>query len=810
MAVSTNLKRRIWPYALVVLTVGLLLAGGAGVRPASSRAQRAVTSVLPLAAQGPVSRELGRADRRYRVVATAGGYAVSNPSEQFAARFGSKGVEVRSGSGRLGLSLRAYGYGRVLHPVGAAALGVAANRIVYRRTGLVEWFVNGPLGLEQGFTLAAPPRGARVGRLTVALGLSGNMRGLLAPSRDAVTFTDRGRQHTLVYRGLVVTDARGRLLPASIELARGRLLLRVSDRAARYPVTIDPLVQQAKLTASDGGATDVLGGSVAVSGGTIVAGATGATVGPNDSQGAVYVFVKPAGGWANATETAKLTASDGVRNDNLGAAVSVSGDTIVAGAPSFGRGDAGAAYVFVKPAGGWANATETAKLTASVGQSDDELGASVAVSGDTIVAGARATVGANDHQGVAYVFVRPAGGWASATETARLTASDGARNDQLGSSVAISGDTVVAGAWFATVGTNPFQGAAYVFSRPVTGWANATETAKLTASDGATGDNLGRSVALSGDTIVAGAPSIPAVAGNGVGAAYVFVKPAGGWANATETAKLTASDGGIDLLGDSVAVSGDTIAAGAPSATVGGNDGQGAVYVFVKPAGGWASATETTRLTASDGASGDDFGISASSSGDTIAVGAWGATTAASPAQGAAYVFGLPAVADTTPPVLTLPNTISIDAIGPAGAIVSYMATAIDNLDPSPVVSCTPLSGSLFAIGDTSVNCTATDSAGNNATGAFTVHVRGAAEQLANLAADVHGVGPGTSLAATVAIAQLLLAHGQTHATCLTLTTFTLEVRAQTGKKIQPGTTLPSQAGSLIATAQRIENVIGC
>ena len=122
--------------------------------------------------------------------------------------------------------------------------------------------------------------------------------------------------------------------------------------------------------------------------------------------------------------------------------------------------------MFVRPRSGWADGTQTAKLTASDGASDNLLGLSAAISGDTVAAGADlATVGANASQGVAYVFVKPRSGWGDGTQTAELTASDGASLDRLGASVAVSGGTVVAGAPGATVSANLFQGAAYVFSR---------------------------------------------------------------------------------------------------------------------------------------------------------------------------------------------------------------------------------------------------------------------------------------------------------------------------------------------------------
>jgi hypothetical protein len=238
----------------------------------------------------------------------------------------------------------------------------------------------------------------------------------------------------------------------------------------------------------------------------------------------------------------------------------------------------GAAYVFVKPGSGWAGATQTAKLTASDGAALNVLGSSVAISGNTIAAGAASLAESFSPQAV-YVFVRHGSQWTNATQTAKLTASDGAPGDGFGSSVAISGDTLVAGANFATVGANARQGAAYVFVAPGSGWANATQTAKLTASDGAAFDNFGLSVGISGDTVVVGANLATEAANTDQGSLYVFVKGSS-WAKATQT-KLTASDGAsVDRLGSSVAISGNTIAAGAPGATVNANFLQGAAYVF--------------------------------------------------------------------------------------------------------------------------------------------------------------------------------------------------------------------------------------
>jgi hypothetical protein len=182
------------------------------------------------------------------------------------------------------------------------------------------------------------------------------------------------------------------------------------------------------------------------------------------------------------------------------------------------------------------------------------------------------------------VFVEPAAGWANAIQTAELTASDGRSSDYLGFSVGVSGNTVVAGAPYRQVGAHPSAGAVYVFVEPATGWANAVQTAELTASDGSSSDYLGLSTAISGDTITAGAP-YHQVAGHTLqGAAYVFVEPAAGWANAVQTAELTASGGSSsDYLGLSAALSGETLVAGAPGQQVGADTTQGAAIAFGIP-----------------------------------------------------------------------------------------------------------------------------------------------------------------------------------------------------------------------------------
>jgi FG-GAP repeat protein len=637
--------------SLAGLAAFALLAGVLVVRPfsgAGSRARQQTLSrgglmSLPLAARGPVSAALGRDERGYRVL----GLRARNPAQRLRVVFSDVGVTVASAKTRIHLALLAYGHGRALERVGSVSPKVLANRVAYSHGGVREWYANGPLGLEQGFDVARAPARGR-GALTLSLALSGDVRARL--QRTGVLL--RGPGAALRYGGLSASDAGGRTLRSWLELAPGRLLIHVDDRRAVYPLKIDPFVQQAELSASDGAEKDGLGFAVAVSGNTIVAGARLHRIGVN-KRGAVYVFTMPAGGWANATQNAELTASDGAETDGFGFAVAVSGNTIVAGAPFRHVGAntrQGAAYVFTMPAGGWANATQNAELTASDGATGDLLGDAVAVSGNTIVAGARSH---RAEQGAAYVFTMPAGGWANATQNAELTASE-AESDRLGFAVAVSGNTIVAGAPLHEVGANGEQGAAYVFTMPAGGWANATQSAELTASDGAEGDELGYSVAISGNTIVAGARFHRAEQG----AAYVFTMPASGWASATQRAELTASDGiEGDGLGFAVAVSGNTIVAGAPFHQVGANTRQGAAYIFTMPAAGWANATETAELAASDGGAGDLLGDAVAVSGNTIVAGAPKHKLGANREQGAAFVSTSPlsTLAGGSSSVLRLP-----------------------------------------------------------------------------------------------------------------------------------------------------------
>jgi hypothetical protein len=384
-----------------------------------------------------------------------------------------------------------------------------------------------------------------------------------------------------------------------------------------------PWRQLAKLTASDGKADDFFGDSVAVSGdgNTVVVGAPFA----NEA----YVFVKPASGWSNMTQVATLKPSG--ESTHFGITVTISGNTVVVG-NCFSCGT-GAAYVFVKPVGGWVDMTENAKLTNSDAKDFDDFGNAVSISGNAVVVGAPCGgFSGCAGPGEAYVFIKPASGWTSMTETARLTASDGQVGDLFGYVVSVSGTTVVAGAPLVPCGSSSC-GAAYIFVKPVGGWTTTTETAKL--SSPVKSDGFGFSVANNPNSIVMGAQ----YDSKAKGALYVFEKPKNGWNSTSKfTAKLTARDGvKSDILGYSVSIDARTIVGGAPQKA-----GQtGAAYVFVEPRLGWKTTSNfNAKLKAAHGARGDDFATSVAIRGNTIVSGACCATIVHNTRQGAAYIFG--------------------------------------------------------------------------------------------------------------------------------------------------------------------------
>jgi hypothetical protein len=378
--------------------------------------------------------------------------------------------------------------------------------------------------------------------------------------------------------------------------------------------------------AADGAAFNNFGFSVALDGETALVSAHRARVGTNNNQGAAYVFTRNGPIWV---QQQKLVATDGAALDQFGISVALDGDTALIGADQANVGDntnQGAAYVFRRSGTSW---SQEQKLLATDSAAFDGFGRSVALDGETALVGAyQADVGGNSNQGAAYVFTRSGTSW---SQQWKLVAADGAAGDWFGRAVALDGETALVGAHLATVGGNTWQGAAYVFTRSGTNWS---QQQKLVAADGAGSDFFGISVALDGNTALVGAYRANVGDNSNQGAAYVFTRSGASW---SQQQKLVAADGAADdEFGHSVALDGETALVGANLANVGGNSSQGAAHVFRRSGANW---NQEQKLLATDGAAGDQLGISVALDGETALVGADRATVGGNSNQGKVYFF---------------------------------------------------------------------------------------------------------------------------------------------------------------------------
>jgi hypothetical protein len=347
-----------------------------------------------------------------------------------------------------------------------------------------------------------------------------------------------------------------------------------------------------KIVASDGEADDNFGFSVAIGNGRIVVGAYG----DNSYQGSAYIFD------LDGTELAKITASDGASNDRFGDSVAIGNGRMVVGAyaDDDNGSSSGSAYIFDL------NGTQLAKITASDGAANDVFGSSVAVGNGRIVVGA---YGDNSLRGSAYIFNL------NGTQLAKITASDGAIEDNFGRSVAIGNGRIVVGAPQDDISGNNDQGSVYIFD------LNGTQLAKITASDGASNDRFGHSVAIGNGRIVVGANGYNSFQGS----AYIFDL------NGTQLAKITASDGAAyEFFGRSVAIGNGRIVVGAYG------DNSGSAYIFD------LDGTQLAKITASDGAVNDAFGHSVAVGNGRIVGGAYSDDSA----LGSAYIYETPNVKD--------------------------------------------------------------------------------------------------------------------------------------------------------------------
>jgi len=384
---------------------------------------------------------------------------------------------------------------------------------------------------------------------------------------------------------------------------------------------------ETKLTAADAFANQQFGRAVAIDGNTAVIGAPGSPIGSN-GVGSAYVYVRTTSGWQFQQ---KLTAFDGTQDSFFGVSVDIDGDTIVVGA----NGDtnagtsSGAAYVFVRSNNIW---TIKQKLTGSENSSNDSFGLSVGIDGNTIVCGAFGNTPSPSvfAVGTTYVFTLIGNQW---LETQKLSASDASHNNSFGGTVAIDGNTIIAGA----IGNSQFAGAVYVFEFDGSSWI---EKEKLTAHDATPHVVFGYRLGVSGETIV--------VASQGAGetppqfaAAYIFRRTPSGWHQQKRiTTDTVVVNGQPEIMGRfdlTVAVSGDTVVVGSQNdPTI--NYFSGSAYIYRR--NGESSWVLDQQIFPSDAARDDLFGSAVAISSETVVIGSWFKSTSV-PFSGAAYIYEL-------------------------------------------------------------------------------------------------------------------------------------------------------------------------
>ena len=468
--------------------------------------------------------------------------------------------------------------------------------------------------------------------LRLVLAVEGDLRARTGEG-GTIELVETNGKGTLSYSNLVAQDTDGKRLAARMEAsADGReIALIVEDAGARYPIVIDPIVAslEKKLDASpDVQAEARFGAAVAIDGDRAVVGAwrhdSGFPLGAD--KGAVCIFTR-SGTAPNFTWTRSNFLTGANAGDGCGQSVAISGNRIVYGCPG-ANNNTGKAYVFdlstgkeLIPPSGFVNA-------------GDRYGASVAISGNTVAVGAPLNYnGGWSNNGEVFIYtLNP--DLSYGRPPALQDFFNGTSNNQFGASVALDGTNLLVG----IPGAGGGAGKAAIFFNGAT-----AVSAYLFANDGAAGNQFGSSVALSGNTAVIGAPLNSNAKGTNAGAAYVFVRDTNG--NWSQQQKLTASDGKANAYfsASAVAIQGNTIVVGSYAWSPFNQLDFGKAYVFMRSTTVWTQ--QATMV--GDNQAGDQFGIGVGISGDTVIAGARTATASGVASAGAAYVYRL----DCVPPI---------------------------------------------------------------------------------------------------------------------------------------------------------------
>jgi hypothetical protein len=656
---SRQLRVSVWAAVIatiVATTIGwaplrdVLFAGSPGATPMTLRERPAPGAVasLPLSAQVQLAGMLAAGRPAYRAAKVPSGYVMANQTQTLTTRFGRSGVSISAGAKhdlKMNLSLRSVALGSHGSAVAAATPTARGNRVAYAHAGIREWYRDSPLGLEQGFDVERAPSGRGSGRLVLTMALGANAPAVL--SADGRRLTLHRGSASLSYDGLVVSDAAGRVLHSHLALARGELLIEADARHARFPLTIDPLIQQGtKLTG--GGANPEeearFGTSAALSadGSTLLIGGPEA----DGSRGAVWAFTRSGASWTQqgsewtgdgtgggGTEECAEEAAEESGECSFGASVALSadGNTALVGDPSQ-TSSAGVAWVFTRSGTTWSAGEQ---LPSGTENGEAWFGRSVAMSadGNTALVGVPST---EQGRGSAAVFTRSAGGW---TRGAPLSSAETKSGAHFGRSVAMSSDG--SEALIGAPGDSSYVGAAWAFARHGSTWV--AQPGKLVGGGESGSGHFGKSVALSGDgatALIGGRDD-----SDEQGAVWTFTRSGESFAQQGE--KLAGTPEAGSQFGYSVALSGDGSVAliGAPHE----ESALGTVNEFTRSGSGWTPVLPALGGTEAVGKGDSGASVALAENGEVAAIGAPRDNKKA----GGAWVFAFVAAAQVPGPTVS-------------------------------------------------------------------------------------------------------------------------------------------------------------
>lgn len=638
-SVTLTLSRMILLSAMACIGSGLASASADPDSPVlhdSSVSQNQNIEDQPLGLQYSISATLGLREVGYHPVKAANDWTIDNPKQDYSAKISEAGFMVSAGEARLGLKLLSIGYGTQQTQLPEPVVEHQDNRLDYVRGSTTEWLVNGPMGLQHGFTLQSPPKqnaSDTDALLTVRMTVDSNLDAQVSDDGLNFELLNQTGETQLSYGGLIAFDSVGKSMPARMQFENQQLRLVVDDRDAVYPLTIDPVIVNrirhvATLSIEKGVIRGVPTLELSIGDDIAVLSVSGGREGKYYVEGSVYIYEKPENGWTGLRQaSAKLAVFD-YTSYGIPVEITLHGDTIIAQVSSvdiFLIGTVQSALIiYEKPANGWSGVIErTARI------SSPNSGDLMPINGEVLYFGdlfdfrddvlvaytfrAKQVVFSdfnNDRINTvdadlpeAYVYVKPASGWVDGQmPTTRLVV-----DDVYASTISVGREgSVVAIGTSADSQNGTNSGSVAVYQKPGDGWPESLPPSTvLLPSDGDADDKFGASVDVEANAILVGAP-FDEVIGRAAGSAYLFTRPANGWVGTiVESARLLTSDAAVyKFLGSSVHFCGEDIIllrGNEPNEETG--DGRiASAFVFYKPENGWnGTLVESARVKFSRG-----------------------------------------------------------------------------------------------------------------------------------------------------------------------------------------------------------------